>query len=289
MRPILLPFAVLASACALGQTAPTPAEDAITTAHRQLSTYENLSMILDGTDRVGDVVTRIRVEGYFSGRRDGPAPKLNLAFYEMGPTETAWRKTYEIVGDGRSIWTYNGSRREYSAAVYSRPGTPAGNEAARNAALFGADKSAFGPGAYISRLMRELFSGPEARYRNWMPARTPYQLPVAPPTQDPVVPADIRPPYQPTAEEEYYLYDGSPRRSMVMVRRQDSTDPDVPVWYLSSVKFGERSTLRGQPRLVEWSMNIQTAADLTNARFTAYAPGEIAGYRAVVAPRPVKN
>jgi hypothetical protein len=141
-----------------------PQEEPIQHGFETFRSHPGIKLTLDGVQQIGDTSTPLRTITYWyqdveNGR---PMAKLEMQGFVAGV------QTYEIVGDGVTLWAYDLTRSEYSASRY---GNYNGNQPAGYVnSLLGSLRSMIkGYAAYPVRLLSESYGGENARYTTWAP------------------------------------------------------------------------------------------------------------------------
>lgn len=208
---------------------------------------------------------------------------------------TAGYKLFEVIADGKTLWTYRAVSRPTVQSPYlgTYTATPYTSVSYMLAGLRQVAPSS-GPASYAARIVSELFSASAAgpQYRSWMPSPVPpYE--VDPPTtyQNPITllyanPATgtegLTPPSQVTSPTTYVVYNGSPKRVFAFELVTDST---TNAEKLNRIYFTGADSVGGHPVTTFWTMTPGT--DVSLANFTPYNGTQLAGWRFVVGSQAV--
>lgn len=258
----------------------------------------SLQFMVSGNERVGNATTSVMSALYFRYAPAGggrPDIKLNLAEYSAGA------KTSEVIGDGKTLWSYSGLDRTYSAAPYGQSAPSSGNPIpALGDALSGLTRLA-GPSsgaAYSARLLSEVFGATGARYRSWVPLpggpyeiATAYQDPITGFYRDPITGNEQVDPPSSVTDIHYLVYNASPRRVVAFEIYVNPAvqlgDPDRET--IQRIYITESSVVHGKKRFLSWALRPQNPADLSAANFTQYSASATSGWRPVVSPAAIRS
>lgn len=278
-------FVPVVGAAQATQQEPDAPTQSINQAFSNLNAFSDVTFSIVGTERLGD--RTIPFETTIVWRRVGVG--LNRTQKVSLVKRVDGQLVHEIRANGKVLFSYDFKTRSYSATSYhdikdTRNADQRDEEYTRRLlATLGRSVSSTGPDSYAARLVQESMGDPVGQmallsgavplyYRSWMPGRAAYEVPLATPYPDPVVPEAIRPRYIADAENSYYLY-ASPRRSLVfnVNPKEMGFDDDE----LRSIFFGESSVVGGRNRLVQWKMTID---------YPVVAPAQAATYEEQFAP-----
>lgn len=261
-----------------------------------MNTRPDVTLVITGTERTGDV--SVPFDTTIVWRRSGVglerAEKISVVKRIDGKT------IHEVRANGTTLFSYDFKTRSYSATPYhqiANTRSPEQKDEGYNRRLLtalGRSVSSTGPDSYVARLIQEAMGDAAGQiqvmgaaaplhYRSWMPGRNPVELQATlPPTtyRDPIVPeqtrqGDVEYGYTPDEKNRYFMYDGSPRRSIVFHVYQPEVNSPLTDYALSRVFFGERSVSAGKNRLVQWTMTVSTAPVL---------PGDVEAHEAQFKP-----
>ena len=187
-----------------------------------------------------------------------------------------------ITGDGNTLYSYDLIARTYSATSYGNASLTRPN-LYLNALLNDLDHSVKGYDAYLVKMLRQIYLPPvdatgAAVFISWMPTAVSYQLQGA--TVDPV---NRQVGYTPTPTESFYIYNGSPKRTIVFDMIAGSNNqPDS----LQSVYFNQFENIGGQPRITQWQMRPYTGQVFNPTLFQPYTGTQLRGWKMVVSAPP---
>lgn len=298
MRKFALAFSLFVPVFSSAQTPVTSptAENIVNQTFANLNGHSDVSFVLTGTEKVGTVSAPF--DTTITWRRIGIGSDRTLKVSVVKRIND--QVVQEIRANGKTLYAYDFKTRTYSATPYHQignPQTPDQRDAAysvRLLTLLSRSASSSGPDSYAARLVTEAMGDPigftqmmgenvPQYYRSWMPGRTPYELPCTlPPTtyNDPVVPqrtrtGDVEYGYTPNEQNRYFMYDASPRRSLVFhVYQPEPTSPPQDL-QLTRVFFGEASQSGGRNRLTQWTLSLS---------YPVVAPADVATYEARFSP-----
>jgi len=187
-----------------------------------------------------------------------------------------------ITGDGSTLYAYDLTARTYSATSYSAS-TVRPPMTYLDALVYNLDRSVRGPDAYLIKMLRQIYDpavdgGGNPQFISWMPTTFSQQLSGA--TTDPV---NRQVGYTPTPTESFYMYNGSPKRTIVFdLLAGTNNSPDS----LQTVYFNQVDYLAGQPRLTQWQMHPYTGQVFNPTLFQPYTGNQLRGWKMVVAATP---
>jgi len=157
-------FASLLATTAWCQTA----DDTLQTAYDNLRGEQWASFQLLGTDTVGVQVSPLEVDANWSSPVGVPNPltQLSLESLRSNVQYDFW------VADGTQLWRYADDANQYQAATYGAfaGATPPNYVDSLLQSLVAESR---GPALYVSRLLRDVYAGPQATYKSWVPQTTP--------------------------------------------------------------------------------------------------------------------
>jgi hypothetical protein len=228
VRLFTIAIALCASCLAISQTPPEQTPPEQTPAERIQASFELLReqptvfFRLEGTERLGDKVSALVVDTFWHHGVQGSRPYANLRLQSYRDGVEQMR----TVGDGTVLWQFDPVRNEYSSGTYGayRGDQPADH---MDVMLRMTGGAARGPVNYAARLLREVYAGDWALYRNWMPG------------------------YEPVASGSQITYSvGTP------VQRQIRFTLDQDTGELKSIYFYDRVMLAGKWREVDWTLTV---------------------------------
>ncbi|AIE87012.1 hypothetical protein OP10G_3644 [Fimbriimonas ginsengisoli Gsoil 348] len=267
------------------QTAGQAAELRIQGVFDKLRMNDGLHFSITGTERVDKVSTPINSDLYYQTSTDSTGRvviKSNL-IDSISPNGVPVY-TSETIADGKLVWAYDRIQHTYSVVPYDvqnsqDPSLQSPTYARDLLYSMNQSASASGRSSYATRLLRELYADPSgAKYRSWMPGRTPYETSTY---HDPFNNLDITAP-----NSVYEVYDTDPRRAIAF---EIYTDPNTNEDSLSRIYFTERAQFGTKVKVTSWSLAPTATNDFSAARFAPYNRDEIRGWRPLVAPRPVRG
>jgi hypothetical protein len=245
----LVCFALLASS-AFCQVKPE--EQSIQQAFEGLRAHPGLQVTLDGTTTVGTTETTFKsVTTWFQSVEDGrPMSKIEMVISLNGA------EIYRIVGDGTTLFAYDGRRNEYSASRYGNYSN-AQPAAYVNALLSSVRSMLQGQAVYPGRLLSEVYAGEGSRYTSWIPGTA----------------------VENTGAIVRYVL-GNP-----VHRNLEFTYTNIPpTVVLNTVQYFDHVERGSVARDVSWTMTLQSFdVALTDVAFTFLPPS---GARPVVGVRP---
>lgn len=277
------------------QTAPT-CEQILNQTFANMNGRPDVTLVVTGTERVGDQV--VPFDTTIAWHRVGVGSDRTLKVSVVKRVNSTL--VQELRANGNTFYAYDFRTRSYSATPYhqikdTRTATLR-DEAyqSRLLALLGRSVSSSGPDSYVARLVMEAMGDPAGQtqvmgeaaplhYRSWMPGRNPYELlATIPPTtyNDPVVPqrtrtGDVEYGYTPNEQNRYFMYDNSPRRSLVFHVYQPEVDSLPSEMTLNRIFFGEASQAGGKNRLTQWTLSVS---------YPVIPPADLAAYETRFAP-----
>ena len=170
---------VLAAGSSLANATEGQAESYIADALSVMRGNQQITFQIAGTELIGNKTRYFSTNVFFQPELTGPA-KLEIDEYEIKGEQTEY--VNRVVGDGKSLWTYDMRRAKYSSVTYgfdteTRPkDVPNTTTAVLN--LVYAKSS--GATSYAVRLLREIFAGDSTRYQAWAPGCVAVEAPFAP-------------------------------------------------------------------------------------------------------------
>lgn len=298
MRKLALAFSLFVPVvCTAQVTQDVPTyEQILNQTFANLNNKPDVTFVVAGTERVGDLT--LPFDTTIVWRRIGigadRTQKLSLV------KRVNEQVVQEVRANGKTLYAYDFKRLTYSATPYHQIKDTRTADLRdegyhmRMLSTLARSVSSTGPDSYVARIVQEAMGDPAGQtqvmgvasplhYRSWMPARTPSELlPTLPPTtyDDPVVPrrtrgGDVEYGYTPNEQNRYFLYDGSPRRSIVFHVFQPEVDSPLMDFRLERIFFGEASQSGGKSRLTQWTMTIT---------YPTILPGDLAAYEAQFTP-----
>ncbi len=281
MKQIALIFGLLATQASLAQSAD-PNEVVLQDALRQLSFQQTLFLQLNGSVTFHGKVTPVVSNLSWSANTAGTTPtmQVDLKSYVNGAL------VKRIVGDGSTLWSYDLKQHQYSATSYG--GTPglARPEGYVSHLLSDLNWAATGSDGYLAKLLRQIYNPANLNYESWMPGIPTIQLRQGIPQKDPVNPDVI---YYPSAGNDFYFYNASPRRTIVMQIASGLTSPTggAPVSGLENVYFNQLDMVGKDSKLTQWIITPYSGIVFDQDLFTPYGGKYLYGWKMIVAPRPV--
>ena len=264
---------------------PNPNEAVLQNALSQMSQQPSLYLQLNGSITFHNKVTPLITNLAWSNSTVGTTQLLQVDI----ETYVNGVETKRIVGDGNTLWNYDLSLHQYSATSYG--GTPglARPEYYLQNLLSDLNGAATGNDGYLTKLLRQIYTQPVSNYTSWMPGVTCYQLPQGGyPVADPVNPDRT---YYPSASDDYYLYNASPKRTIVfeIAPGVSNNANGQGVSGLENVYFNQLETVTRYPRLVQWVITPYTGFTFATTLFEPYSGQDVKGWKMVVAPKPVSH
>ena len=189
-----------------------------------------------------------------------------------------------VVGDGNTLWSYDLSVHQYSATPYggtpgyARPDTYLGD------LLNDVNWAASGSDAYLTKLLRQVFSSSTPTYTSWMPGVTSVMLQQDYPVYDPVNSAVT---YFPTPTDNFYVYNNAPKRSIAfeVAAGLTSNQNSQPVSGLQNIYFNQVEVIARNERLTQWTITPYLGLTFSADIFKPYTGKQIQGWRPIVAPK----
>jgi len=193
-----------------------------------------------------------------------------------------------FVGDGYTFWTYDLVLHQYSATPYG--GTPGLGRPTTYASDLMNDLNwaASGANGYLTKLLRQICTPPSPNWTSWMPGVNTYQMIQGLQIPDPINPNVV---YYPSASSDYYLYNASPKRTIVIqiAPALSTNGGGQPVSGLQNIYFNEVEMLQSYPRLTQWVITPYSGITFAPDLFTPYSGASVKGWRPVVAPKAVTS
>lgn len=260
-------------------------ESAILSAFTQLSQQPSLYLQLNGTVAYRDKTTPFTSSlsyNILTGANGNLTLQVDLETYSNGV------QTRRILGDGNSLWVYNFSLHQYSATSYG------GTAGLARPDTYGADLlddlnwAATGPDGYMAKLLRQVYNPGSPNYTSWMPGVVSVQLTQGQQFYDPINPTVY---YYPSAGNNIYLYNASPRRTILFAIAPGTTSNGggTPASGLEAVFFNQSDIVAGRKRITSWNITAYPGYNIPSGTFVPYTGQEIKGWRPVVAPKPVSH
>ena len=209
--------------------------------------------------------------------------------------------TKRLVGNGTTLWSYDLKNRVYSATNYGGSGTTRPGTYVTDL-LNDLNWAATSNDAYLTRLLRQIYNPVSTTsnvddpsynpsgitYASWMPGVPSVQLPATNPTTDPINNQVV---YSPSAADNFFLYNGSPRRSITfeVLNGTPAVGTTVIPETLETVYFNQLDTVNHFQRLTSWQIKPYTGFTFATTLFQPYTPIQIQGWHTVVPPRATTN
>lgn len=181
MRATLLFSALAVASFATAQRPADYREAAVWDAYQNFRSNDLLKFEMVGTDTVGRVVTPVHVVIYYRLSTDSRTGRKSKAEAEVDiytATNTGEVLTMRLVGDGKTLYRYDLSRREVTSTTYgyygnTEPPSYPGSDAPKLFSQLRAQTP--GVAAYAVRLLGEMNPAGldfAPRYADWMPGRS---------------------------------------------------------------------------------------------------------------------
>ncbi len=219
-----------------------------------------------------------------------------------------------FVGDGTTFWTYDLKNHVYSATLYGGTNRTTRPTNYVTDLLNDVNWAATGNDAYVAKLLKQIYnpidSGSSStstnptstnptlidptynpggiRYASWMPGITSQDLLPPNPVSDPI---NSQVQYSPTAGDSFYLYNGSPKRTIAfeVMQGTSSTAGTTLEGSLQAVYFNQLDTVAHFQRLTSWQLKPYTGLTFTTTLFQPYTALQTQGWHSIVPPRPVSD
>jgi hypothetical protein len=159
-----------------------------------------------------------------------------------------------IVGDGLTLWAFNAQRNEYASTNYGAINSKTQPAGYMQSLMQGFGTHAKGQTIHPARLIREVYSGGMALYRQWLIGANEQVVQGGASFDDPVL-GNVRT-YASNPAETYVVFwtgGSSPNRSLAFKLVQNSSSG---AWELSKIYFADTNKLSSGTRLAEWEMEI---------------------------------
>jgi hypothetical protein len=271
-----------------------PNDSTLKSALSQLQLQPTLYLQLNGSTTYRDKVTPFVTNLYWSNSTVGTTPTLQVDIESYVNNVLVKR----IVGDGDTLWSYDLSMHQYSATSYG--GTPGYVRPSTYSTdlLNDLNLLASGNDGYLTKLLRQIYTtgtptvlnptSPIANYTSWMPGVPSSQLIQGVPVTDPVNSSVT---YYPSASDDYYAYNASPKRTIVFEIAPGVTanSSNQMVSGLENIYFNQLETINRNSRLVQWIITPYTGFTFSTNLFVPYSGRDLQGWRMVVGPKPVTH
>lgn len=225
---------------------PTGA-DLISDALRNLRMSPGISISIDGLETIGNRSGKTRIDiAYFEQTQNSRL----WAWGEMAESANGYL-VKRTVGDGLTFWSWSPARNEYLSAVYGSYGKENPKDYKNN--LFQSLATvAMGPAAYGVRLVREVYGGDSAGFREWLPGATTEVLTRG---MAPFKDAITGQPYAADDTHDYIVQElGDPvRRCMTFERTKD----DQGTWRLTTVFVADITRVGRETKVSNYTIRIQ--------------------------------
>lgn len=283
-------------------------ETAIQVALGQLNSQQTLFLQLQGSVTFHGNTTPIVTNLSFNSFLGGPSGTYLTDQVEM-ETWVNGVLQKRLVGDGKTFWSYDLKNHVYSATLYG--GT---NSAARPTnyvtdLLNNINWAATGNDAYLTKLLRQIYNPIDAsssstttnpnltdpnynpqliRYTSWMPGIASQDLLPPNAVTDPI---NSQLQYSPTPADSFYLYNGSPKRTIAFEVLQGTAGAGgtVPPVTLQTIYFNQLDTIAHFQRLTSWQIKPYTGITFAASLFQPYTALQTQGWHSIVPPRPVSD
>ena len=190
-----------------------------------------------------------------------------------------------IVGDGDTLWNYDLVAHQYSATSYGGYGATRPDSYLADL-LNDVNWSATGQTSYLAKLLRQIYNS-SGLYISWMPGVRSINLPQNVPVADPVNQNQV---YSPTATDWFYLYDGSPKRTIAFeIVPQTQSNGLPPIDVLKTINLNQVDQVGRLLRYTQWQITPYTGVTFSTNIFLPYTGTQIQGWRPIVGPKPVTN
>ncbi|MDR3689489.1 MAG: hypothetical protein P4L46_08935 [Fimbriimonas sp.] len=279
MTFLSLAFAFALQAPTAGQ--PDVNETTFQTVFSQLASNETLFLQLNGAVNYGSKITPIISTLAWSTSTSGAKPIAQLELQEF--TNGVMMK--RIVGDGDTLWSYDMVAHTYSATSYGGSGSTRPTDYQQDL-LSDLNWATTGQTAYLAKLLRQVYST-TGTFISWMPGVRSQNLPQNVPVNDPINPYQS---YSPTANDWFYLYNGSPKRSIVFeIVPQAQSSGLPPIDTLQNIFFSQVDQLGASVRFTHWQVTPYPGVTFSTEIFQPFSGSQIQGWHPVVGPKPVSN
>ena len=190
-----------------------------------------------------------------------------------------------IVGDGENLWTYDLVEHTYSATNYGGYASSRPDGYQQNLLNY-LSASARGQSSYVAKLLRQTFNQ-SSPYSSWAPGTRCTALVQDQVTYDPI---NVGATYLPTISDWFYMYDVSPKRSIVFeIVPQSQGNNSSPVNQLQNIFLNQVESVGKYPRFTHWQITPYTGVNFASSVFTPYSGIQIQGWKGVTGPKPVSN
>ncbi len=256
-------------------------EPMIQSAIAQVATSETLFLQLTGNTTFKGKTIPIVSNLSWSIDLSGAKPLIQVELQEFSNSVLAVR----MVGDGETFYTYDFRSHEFSTTSYGGYGDTR-PKSYQSDILNHVNWAAKGPSAFVAKLTRQAFNQANT-YISWMPGVQSLNLMEGVPYRDPV---NGNVTYMPTASDFYYLYDGSPKRSIVFeVVPQTQSNGNPPINVLGGVFLNQIDQLGQDKKYTQWKIVPYSGFTFSVDVFKPYSAAQIQGWRQVIGPKPVTN
>jgi hypothetical protein len=257
----------------------TAEEKSILSGFTSLRAEKEIMLELDGTDKFGAKTSVLYSNAFFNW---DPLKPDSFAKVEVNDYLNG-NHTHRIVGDGTTLWGYDFTKNAYTSFRYGAySGTLAPDFRANM--LQELTTNSRGTTVFMSRMLREVFSGDIAQYRTWFPGA---QITLLTKTSSPPVmtdPVDQNRSYVADDLNLYVIYTYTPRTQRSSAFHFSRPDLNSP-WSLSEIYYADSQTAGSSVvRFVDWRITVHTGVlplstnyvfvPPTNARAIANVKGQ---------------
>ena len=247
----------------------------------QLSSSTSLFVQITGSTTYRGKSTPITSSLSWSTNNDGTKQVIQVELQEFVNNILVKR----IVGDGDTLWIYNLPAHEYSAMSYGGSGKvrPDGYQLHL---LDDLSWATTGQSAYLAKFLKQTFNN-GGTYSSWMPGIDSQGLPQGATSYDPIN-SNIT--YIPNPTDNFYLYDGSPKRSIVFeIVTQAQPNGLLPIDVLQNIYLNQVDQVGRYQKYTHWQLTPYSNVTFTPDIFKPYSGSQTQGWRAVVGPKPTSN
>lgn len=240
-------------------------EAPIQQAFAKLRGENEIMLTLDGSERIGSRVNTLSSNAFFKWeplKPDYPGIKAEINDWVNG------EHTRRIVADGTILWNYDFTRNAYTTFRYGSY-NGALPEGYRINMLNELTTATQGPSVFLSRALKEVFSGNGAQYRTWLPMSQITVIGDGMYIDDPVIPSRR---YTGTQNDLYIVYTYASRLQRSGAFHLQRSGP-LSDWHLSEIFYADRQQLNASTsKTVDWMISVTTGTMPTVPRYTFVPP-----------------